>query len=320
MQVPKPYWDDAILTECYLINRAPSSILDEKSLFSILYPSEEPFSLTPRVFRYLYFVHLLGSGRDKLSSRSVRCIFLEYSRIQKGYRCYDPLSKWHFVSVNVSYFETTPFFFISFESSSILLPPIAPSKTSIAPSSSTSTPPPLQIYSRRGKRAPPSLPSPPVLSCPSEFPTSHLSGSELPIALWKNKRPSTLHPISTSMTFDYLLPSFRSFVGSLSSISIPKTYQEVQSDPRWRQTMDEEMNALVSRGTWKLVSPLSGVHPVAYRWVFTVKYQPDSTVEHFKAHLVTKGYTQIYGIDYFEIFFPVAHLNSIRILFSIVIN
>jgi len=36
--------------------------------------------------------------------------------------------------------------------------------------------------------------------------------------------------------------------------------------------------------------------------------------------LVAKGYTQTYSIDYFEIFSPVAQMNSIRILFSVNVN
>jgi len=35
---------------------------------------------------------------------------------------------------------------------------------------------------------------------------------------------------------------------------------------------------------------------------------------------VPKGYTQTYGIDYFEMFSPIFRINSIRILFSIVVN
>jgi len=35
---------------------------------------------------------------------------------------------------------------------------------------------------------------------------------------------------------------------------------------------------------------------------------------------VAKGYTQTYSIDYFETFSPVARMNSIRIMFSIVVN
>jgi len=59
---------------------------------------------------------------------------------------------------------------------------------------------------------------------------------------------------------------------------------------------------------------------VGCRWVYTLKYRPDSSVDRYKARLVVKEYTQTYGVDYFETFSPVAQLNSIRILFSIAIN
>ena len=51
-----------------------------------------------------------------------------------------------------------------------------------------------------------------------------------------------------------------------------------------------------------------------------MKYRPDGSVDRYKAMLVAKGYTQTYGVDYFENFSPVTRLNSIRILFSVVVN
>ncbi|XP_077254152.1 uncharacterized protein LOC143893080 [Tasmannia lanceolata] len=90
MRVPKTYWADAVLTACYLANRLPSSVLGGTSPFSILRPTSDPFPLTPRVFGCLCFVHVLGSGLDKLDPRAEQCIFLGYSRTQKGYRCYSP--------------------------------------------------------------------------------------------------------------------------------------------------------------------------------------------------------------------------------------
>ena len=84
--------------------------------------------------------------------------------------------------------------------------------------------------------------------------------------------------------------------------------------------MNEEMEALTYRGTWELVSALTDAVVVGCRWVFALKYQPNGVVDRYKARLVAKGYTQTYGIDYFETFSPVARMNSIRILFSIVVN
>jgi len=61
--------------------------------------------------------------------------------------------------------------------------------------------------------------------------------------------------------------------------------------------MDEEIEALASRGTWELVStPTDTV--VGCRWVFTLKYRPDGSIDRYKGRLMAKNYTQTYGIDY----------------------
>ena len=84
--------------------------------------------------------------------------------------------------------------------------------------------------------------------------------------------------------------------------------------------MDEEIEALASRGTWELVLAPTDVVVVGCRWVFALKYRPDGSVDRYKVRLVDKSYTQTYGIDYFKTFSPVAMMNSISILFSITVN
>jgi len=79
------------------------------------------------------------------------------------------------------------------------------------------------------------------------------------------------------------------------------------------------MDALIFRETWALVSSPKGAI-VGCRWVYILKYHLDGSEDRYKAKLVAKGYTQTYGVNFFETFSSIAHLNYIQILFSVAVN
>ena len=81
--------------------------------------------------------------------------------------------------------------------------------------------------------------------------------------------------------------------------------------------MIEEINALTDNGTWDLVCLPVGKKAIGSRWVFTVKVNLDGSIARLKAHLVAKGYVQIYGVDYFDTFSPVGKLSYIRLFISL---
>ena len=84
--------------------------------------------------------------------------------------------------------------------------------------------------------------------------------------------------------------------------------------------MNEEMEALAFKKNLGVDFDTNRYCCCWHCWAFTLKYHPDRSVDKYKTRLVVKGYTQTYGIDYFETFSPVSRMNSIRILFSIAVN
>ncbi|CAJ2627685.1 unnamed protein product [Trifolium pratense] len=151
----------------------------------------------------------------------------------------------------------------------------------------------------------------------------HSKDSHLPIAHRKETRTCTnkpLYPLSNYLCFEQLSTTHKAFLTSLNTTTIPTSLSEALSDKKWKQAMDLEMEALDKNNTWELVSLPNGKKPVGCKWVYTVKYKADGSIERYKARLVAKGFTQTYGIDYSETFAPVAKMNTVRVILSLAAN
>eukprot|EP00253_Pinus_taeda_P024426 PITA_24426 len=82
--------------------------------------------------------------------------------------------------------------------------------------------------------------------------------------------------------------------------------------------MVDEMASLHKNEAWDLVELPAGRKPIGSKWVFKKKTIAEGKVEKYKARLVAKGYSQVLGIDFGDIFSPVAKVTSIRLLLSVV--
>jgi hypothetical protein len=63
---------------------------------------------------------------------------------------------------------------------------------------------------------------------------------------------------------------------------------------------------------------MKGRKLLRFKWVYRTKYALDGSVYTHKARLVSKGFSQVEGIEYNETFAPVEKMNSIHLVLSFV--
>ena len=78
-----------------------------------------------------------------------------------------------------------------------------------------------------------------------------------------------------------------------------------------------EIATLESNQTWSFTSLPPHKRAIGCKWVYRVKYKADGTMERYKARLMAKGFTQQEGLDFIDIFSPVAKMTTIKTLLAI---
>ena len=70
------------------------------------------------------------------------------------------------------------------------------------------------------------------------------------------------------------------------------------SNEKWKTVMREEMYSLERNQTWEIVELPKEKKPVGCKWVYTLKYKANGSLERYKTRLVAKRYIQTFEIDY----------------------
>ncbi|KAM0822866.1 hypothetical protein ACQ4PT_071235 [Festuca glaucescens] len=137
--------------------------------------------------------------------------------------------------------------------------------------------------------------------------------------------PSPLkHPMQTRASHGIVVPStkYRDDVWETSGLCLiaaeePASVEHALADASWRGAMEEEMRSIRDNQTWELTTLPAGHRAIGLKWVFKVKKDPAGLVVKHKARLVAKGYAQRQGVDFDEVFAPVARLETVRLLLAL---
>lgn len=103
-KLPRKFWGESILTATHLINRTPSSVLQGKTPYELLFETKPQYDLL-HTFGCLCYSHRLSRDKDKFGPRSRRCVFVGCPFGKKGWRLFDLDSEQFFVSRDVRFQE-----------------------------------------------------------------------------------------------------------------------------------------------------------------------------------------------------------------------
>ena len=98
-----------------------------------------------------------------------------------------------------------------------------------------------------------------------------------------------------------------------NEVDEPKSVSEALSGEhsiQWREALNSEYKYLIDNGTWELVPPPEGKNTVGSEWVLKVKKYASGNDS--KLGLFAQGYSQTRGVDYDEVFSPVARYSTKR--------
>jgi hypothetical protein len=104
---------------------------------------------------------------------------------------------------------------------------------------------------------------------------------------------------------------------NLMSTGQPCTFAEAEQDAAWQAAMQEEIDSVKWNQTWKLADLPQDHRTITLKWVYKLKRNEAGEIVKHKARLVARGFMQQEGIDFDEVFAPVACMESVCLLLAL---
>ena len=78
----------------------------------------------------------------------------------------------------------------------------------------------------------------------------------------------------------------------------PAEFEEAEKNDKWIEAMKEELRMIKKNDTWELVDRPQHRKVVGVKWVYRTKPNANGSINKYKARLVVKGYSQVFGVDF----------------------
>ncbi|XP_026429173.1 uncharacterized protein LOC113325170 [Papaver somniferum] len=249
-------------------------------------------NLPPHVFGCVAYVHLHKNQRDKLAPRALKCVFVGYATTKKEYYCYHPPTKRMFVTLDVVFHEDTIYFSCEFELQgeyqkeiqtlnydediseidvSVIVNSDDMVRESVDESSSREETESTVLDRDIEIQDEVMIEEIPESTLPQEDEAQNQSSATDVLEESRRQLPQRVnrgipkpsyepeisskvkYPMSHYVSHHCLSKANKAFVNQLSTVFIPNNVQEALADPKWRETIEEEMRSLFQNDTWDYV-------------------------------------------------------------------
>lgn len=107
---------------------------------------------------------------------------------------------------------------------------------------------------------------------------------------------------------------FQGYVSAISNIIQvePCTFEEAAKEQVWKDAITEIYESIIQNDVWEVVPRPQGKSVVTSKWLFKIKHRADGSIEKYKARFLAIGFSLKEGINYDDIFAPIARYTTIR--------
>ncbi|KAJ3531525.1 hypothetical protein NM688_g7562 [Phlebia brevispora] len=280
--VPRFLWQDGAAYAIFCKNRCPTCALLSKTPYEVFW-GRRPDIQDLQEFGIPCWVLVPKNRQDKLSPKSEQYVFTGIADHSSGWRYYSPKTRQILSSRNVVFTRQ--------QEKEILLPDLV-------------------------------IPEAPVPTGEGESPSGADNTGNVPR---HSSRASAridytrLHNTGEKATKDEECEANLCFA-AFNPFDEPRTLQEVMNRedwPLWKEAMEKEMDQLKKTETYEETELPKGRKAIGCRWVFLIKRDAKGQILKYKARLVTQGFSQIPGQDFFQTYAPVMRLESFHTLLTL---
>ncbi|KAJ6874187.1 hypothetical protein NC651_032883 [Populus alba x Populus x berolinensis] len=314
--IPKNFWPEAVNWSVHILNRSPTLAVKNttpEEAWSEARPTVDHF----RIFGCIAYARIPDVKRTKLDDKGVKCVFLGVNEESKAFKLYDPITRKIVISRDVQFDEQS-----TWDWRSTTTHPNTVNHDDDAGYEE------MEEQSTNGQRIEPQIVSSNNDNAIDEQLQSPIAGLLNPSS---NVPMPSEHQLATNQRQRKMSAWMHDFVSGnelsddedtivqfdLFANFDPIKFKDAVKEEKWKKAMDLEIQAIERNDTWELTDLPKRQKTIGVKWVYKTKLNEKGEIDKHKARLVAKGYKQQYGVDYKEVFAPVARHDTIRLVISL---